>query len=53
MAAVALQYVLAHPHIACVIPGFRNARQAAVNVAAEGLTLRADDLDFIRKTVQE
>ncbi len=52
LAAVALQYVLAHPRVACVIPGFRNPKQAAINVAAEGFTLREEDLAFIRQTLQ-
>ncbi len=52
LAAVALQYVLAHPHVCCVIPGFRNDRQAACNVAADQLTLSSDDVNFIRQTLQ-
>jgi len=52
MAAIALQYVLAHPRVACVIPGFRNARQAAVNVAAEGQELSESEVAFIRETLQ-
>jgi aryl-alcohol dehydrogenase-like predicted oxidoreductase len=51
LAAMALQYVLAHPRVACVIPGFRNARQAASNVAAEGKALTAEELAFIRETL--
>ena len=51
MAAVALQYVLAHPRVACVIPGFRNARQAACNLAGADRRLTEDDLTFIRETL--
>ena len=52
LAAVALQYVLAHPRVACVIPGFRNPKQAAINVAAEKFTLCEEDLAFLRETLQ-
>ena len=51
LAAVALQYVLAHPRVACVIPGFRNERQARCNLATEGRNLSPEDLDFIRKAL--
>lgn len=52
LAAVALNYVLAHPHVACVIPGFRNARQAQCNVAAAGRALSEADLKFIREALR-
>ena len=48
LASVALNYVLAYPRVACVIPGFRNERQARSNLAAAGRTLSADDLKYIR-----
>lgn len=48
LASVALNYVLAHPHVACVIPGFRNERQVRVNLGAEGRELTAEDVAFIR-----
>ncbi len=48
LAAVALQYVLAHPRVSCVIPGFRNATQARCNVGADSRTLSASDIEFIR-----
>lgn len=51
LAAMALQFVLAHPRVACVIPGFRNARQAASNVAAADRPLTTEDLAFIRETL--
>jgi aryl-alcohol dehydrogenase-like predicted oxidoreductase len=51
MAAVALNYVLAQPHVACVIPGFRNERQARCNVAAAGRALNEDDIKFIQDTL--
>ncbi len=53
LAAVALNFVLEHPHVGCVIPGFRNAKQAACNVAAAGRRLTPEDLDFIRKVFAE
>ncbi len=48
LAAAALQYVLAHPRVSCVIPGFRNAAQARCNVLADGRTLSSQDVEFIR-----
>jgi myo-inositol catabolism protein IolS len=51
LAAIALQYVLAHPNVACVIPGFRNPRQALCNVNAKDRVLTEADLDFIRNTL--
>ncbi len=48
LAAAALQYVLAHPRVSCVIPGFRNAAQARCNVNADGRALSASDVEFIR-----
>jgi aryl-alcohol dehydrogenase-like predicted oxidoreductase len=47
LAGVALRYVLAHPHVACVIPGFRNEKQVACNLSAAGYDLSADDVRFI------
>src|SRR5262249_110869 len=52
LAAVALQYILAQPRVSCVIPGFRNERQAACNVAGASRSLSQDDLEFIRTTLQ-
>ena len=51
LAAAALGYILAQPHVACVIPGFRNERQARCNLAAESRPLNVDDLTFIRETL--
>lgn len=48
LARVALQFVLAHDNVACVIPGFRNQRQAECNVGAAGKPLTADDVKFLR-----
>ena len=51
LAAVALNYVLAHPRVACVIPGFRNERQARCNVASQGRNLSEADIKFVRETL--
>ncbi|MCP4251101.1 MAG: aldo/keto reductase [bacterium] len=53
LARVALQYVLAHDNVACVIPGFRNPRQVACNVAAAGRPLDADEVGYLRGVFQE
>ena len=52
LASVALNYVLAAPRVGCVIPGFRNGRQARCNLAAAGRALSRDDLEFIRKVLR-
>ncbi len=52
LAAMALNYVLAHPKVCCVIPGFRNERQARCNVAGSGRALTADDVQFVRDVVR-
>jgi aryl-alcohol dehydrogenase-like predicted oxidoreductase len=51
LAAVALNYILAMPRVACVIPGFRNDRQARVNVAAAGRALTEEDVAFVREAL--
>jgi myo-inositol catabolism protein IolS len=51
LSAVAQRYVLNHPRVACAIPGFRNERQVACNLAADGFTLSDADVEFIRKTL--
>jgi aryl-alcohol dehydrogenase-like predicted oxidoreductase len=48
LVSVALNYVLAQPRVACVIPGFRNERQALCNVGATGRTMSEDDINFVR-----
>jgi len=52
LASVALNYVLAQPNVACVIPGFRNERQVRVNVGAAGRDLSADDIQFVQETLK-
>ena len=49
LAVVALNYILAHSNVACVIPGFRNAKQAKCNVSAAGSSLSQEDVEFIRQ----
>jgi len=49
LARVALQFVLAQPVVASVIPGFRDRRQVESNVSAADCRLRDDDLSFIRE----
>jgi aryl-alcohol dehydrogenase-like predicted oxidoreductase len=51
LVAVALNYVLAQPRVACVIPGFRNERQARCNVGAAGRPLSEDDIRFVREAL--
>ena len=51
LASIALNYILAQPRVACVIPGFRNERQARCNIAGAGRELSAEDLRFIQETL--
>ncbi len=51
LASVALNYLLAHPQVASVIPGFRNERQVRVNLGAEGRPLTAEDVEFVRASL--
>jgi len=51
LASVALNYILAMPRVCCVIPGFRNDRQALCNVKAAGRTLSPEDIKFIQETL--
>lgn len=51
LASMALNYVLAQPRVCCVIPGFRNERQARCNLAAEGHPMSAEDVRFVRETL--
>jgi aryl-alcohol dehydrogenase-like predicted oxidoreductase len=52
LAAMALHYILAQPRVACVIPGFRNERQAKINVvAANRPAMSQADVEFIRATL--
>jgi len=53
LAAVALGYVLAQPHVACVIPGFRNERQVRCNLAGAGRAMSKADVEFVQRTLKE
>ena len=47
--SVASRWVLAHPHVCSVIPGFRNARQATCNVGAgDAAPMSSADVAFVR-----
>jgi len=47
LAAVVQRYILNFPNVCCVIPGFRNERQVACNLAAVKRELTAEDMAFI------
>lgn len=49
LARVALQYLLAQPVVACVIPGFRNLNQVQVNLAGQDKPLSPEDVSYIRQ----
>lgn len=51
LASMALRYVLEHPNVACVIPGFRNARQVTCNLSGAARELSSDDIRFIRSVL--
>lgn len=51
LASVALNYILSSPRVACVIPGFRNERQARCNVSAAGRSLSAEDVSWVRQVL--
>jgi aryl-alcohol dehydrogenase-like predicted oxidoreductase len=51
LASVALNYVLSQPHVCCVIPGFRNERQARCNIAGAGRSLSPEDVQFVRESL--
>jgi aryl-alcohol dehydrogenase-like predicted oxidoreductase len=51
LASVALNYVLAMPNVACVIPGFRNERQVRVNLTAAGRPFSPDDVTYVQQSL--
>ena len=51
LVAMALNYVLWHPRVCCVIPGFRNERQVACNLAGASRELTAADMAFVEQTL--
>jgi aryl-alcohol dehydrogenase-like predicted oxidoreductase len=51
LGAVALNYLLAHKNVCCAIPGFRNERQAKMNVSASGKHLTPEDVKYVREAL--
>ena len=51
LASVALNHILAFPHVACVIPGFRNERQVKVNLSASGKPFSPEDVKFVQEAL--
>ncbi|HCW75882.1 MAG TPA: hypothetical protein DHU63_05010 [Candidatus Marinimicrobia bacterium] len=51
LARVALQYLLHEPVVGAVIPGFRNLKQVQINLAAQDKPLTADEVKFVRSTI--
>ena len=52
LAGVALRYVLNHPRVACVIPGFRNEQQVACNLSAVEFQLDREAMNFVYQTLK-
>ena len=52
LSAVAQRYILNQPHVACVIPGFRNERQVTANLAAVDRTMTDEDITFVREALK-
>ena len=50
LASVALRFVLNHDHVACVIPGFRDAGQVACNLAVVNFQLSRAETNFVYQT---
>jgi len=49
LAGTVLRFVLNHPRVACVIPGFRNETQVACNLRVKDHRLNNEDMAFIRE----
>lgn len=50
LSAVAQRYILNHPNVSCVIPGFRNEKQVSCNLSAVDFELSSADMKFIDET---
>lgn len=50
---ISLQYLLAHPAVSCVIPGFRNLRQVEMDLAPAGKPLSKEDVCWIRELFED
>jgi len=48
LAAAALSFLLAHQHVLCPIPGFRNLEQVQASVACGGQPMKPQDVEFVR-----
>ena len=48
LARAAMQYVLAHDNVACVIPGFRNVKQVQCNLWAADKPIGTGDVAYLR-----
>ena len=53
LAATALNYILAQPRVACVIPGFRNDRQARCNLSGVGRPMTQEDIKYIQQALAD
>ena len=53
LSRVALQYLLSYSCVACAIPGFRNEKQVAANLAGADQPLSAEDVAFVRSVFQQ
>ncbi|MNR64869.1 Aldo/keto reductase family protein [compost metagenome] len=49
---VAIQFALAQSPNACVIPGFKNAKQVESNAQGSGIPLNAEEVEFVRSVIQ-
>jgi myo-inositol catabolism protein IolS len=48
LAAMSLNYLLALPRVCCVIPGFRNVKQATCNLSGVGRNFSQEDVKFVQ-----
>lgn len=53
LSALAQRYILHHPRVACVIPGFRNASQVTCNLAAAHFSMTEQQVQDYRKMLNE
>ena len=49
LASAALGFLLAHEHVLCPIPGFRNVEQVKADLACGGMPMKPEDVEFVRK----
>lgn len=53
LSAMALNYLLTLPRVACAIPGFRNEKQVIGNLSGVGKNLTAEDVAWIRQVLAD